>query len=58
MHATEIMEGDIDEAEVDITEVAPETIISVRNEDDGKVIHKTAAEWASDGKGLVASTLF
>jgi hypothetical protein len=58
MHAVEMMEGDIDESEVEITEVDPDAIIPVRSEDDGKVSSKTAKEWSSEGKGLVASTLF
>jgi hypothetical protein len=54
MHSIEMF-GD---EELEITEVSPETIIPVRNEDTGKTELKTAKEWADDGKGMVASTIF
>jgi len=52
MHTEEMLEADIDEAEVLIHEVASDTMVDVGR------IRKTASEWASEGKGLVASTLF
>lgn len=57
MHTEEMLEGDIDEAEVLVHEVSSDTIIVVTNED-GIDVKNPASKWASDGKGLVASTLF
>lgn len=57
MHMEEMLEGGIEEEEMLIYEVSPDTMVSVRNED-GTNTKKTASEWASDGKRLVASTAF
>jgi hypothetical protein len=57
MHTAEMLEADIDESEISIHEVAPDTMVMVTNEN-GVGIRKPASEWASEGKGLVASTLF
>lgn len=57
MHTEEILEGDIDESEILIHEVASDTMVIVINKQ-GVDIRKPASEWASNGKGLVASTLF
>lgn len=60
MHMFELIEcgmEDEEDEEVDIDEVPFDTIVPVSNED-GTVIRKTSKEWAFDGKGLVASTIF
>lgn len=48
-----------DKEEIDIIEVNPNKVIFVMNDDmDRRVVKKTASEWAAEGKGFVASTLY
>ena len=65
MHVEPIRKGDgtvdfkgefgMEEDEIEITALSDDTVLPVR-QDDGSVISKTAAEWAVDGMGPVAST--
>lgn len=41
--------------EMEVTELSPETVLPVR-QDDAEVVRKTAAEWANEGEGFVATT--
>lgn len=49
-------------SEISITELAPEETLKIRMENDetGKeeLVEKTAAEWAADGAGFVACTVY
>ncbi len=44
--------------EIEVEEVPPERIIPVTQDDGVTVVRKTAAEWASDGEGLIAASVF
>lgn len=56
MHSVEIDDDDMEG--ISIEKVPSEKIVIVRDEDSGMSVAKTAAEWAADGEGLVASTIF
>lgn len=44
----------VDQEQYIVTEVPPDTILPVRNDEDGKIHLRTAREWAADGPGFVA----
>jgi len=43
--------------EMEVTQWPPESILIVREEDD-TLMEKTAAEWAAEGEGLIACTVY
>ena len=44
--------------EIEVCQMSNETVLPVTQEDGKTVIRKTAREWASEGKGLVACTVW
>jgi hypothetical protein len=44
--------------EIEITELKPETILPVFSEDKNETVSQTAAEWALEGEGLIACTVW
>lgn len=44
--------------EIKITEISDDIEIPIWNEDDNQTTKKTAAEWAVEGPGFVASTVW
>lgn len=44
--------------EIEITELSPETILPVFSEDKNETVSQTAAEWALEGEGLIACTVW
>jgi hypothetical protein len=44
--------------EMEITELPSDAVLPVTQDDGVTVVKKTAAEWASDGPGLIAATIW
>lgn len=43
--------------ELEVTELSPDKKLSVRQDDDS-LVERTAAEWAAEGEGFVAGTVW
>lgn len=45
-------------AEIEIEELSSDTLLKIKDGDTGEVSEKTAAEWAAEGAGYIAGTVW